>query len=84
MTSNVAPPQHSSEKSWGASRAYAGATARMSCVLTRVASSDCCASRTVVSVKWMRFSRRIQPRKRSGPSSRSRSRLPGGIGRSAS
>ena len=49
-TSNVAPPQHSSEKSSGSSRARYPAAPSMSNVLIRVANSDWCASRNVVSV----------------------------------
>ncbi len=49
-TSNVAPPHISCEKKPAARCAVACATRSMSRVRTRVASSDWCASRNVVSV----------------------------------
>ena len=52
----------------------------MSCVRMRVANSDWCASRSVVSVTSTRRSARIQRAKPSAPSSRSWSRVPLGTG----
>ena len=49
-TSYVAPPQHSTENSSGVIRPTYGAIRIRSLVRTRVASSDWCASRNVVSV----------------------------------
>ena len=66
---NEASNHISSEKSPACFRAYTGAICRMSYVRIRVASSDWCASRKVVSVTSRRGCSRTQWANFSGPSS---------------
>ncbi len=83
-TSKVAPPHSSRLKSPAPRRAVAGAMRSRSWLRTRVASSDWCASRMVVSVKRSPFRSRAQAASPSGPRASSTSRLPGGGGEARS
>ena len=83
-TSKVAPPHSSREKSPAPSRAVAGAMRSRSWLRTRVASSDWCASRMVVSVKRSPFCSRTQAASPSGPRASRMSRVPGGGGEARS
>ena len=77
--SNVAPPHISRQNRSGVQvRVRRRRSASMSYVRTRVASSDWCASRIVVSVNSSRFCSRTHSANFSGPSSFSLSRVPGG------
>ena len=67
-TSKVAPPQFSSESSGAIVCAVAGAASSSSRVRMRVASSDWCASRHVVSVRSSPSCARTALAKPSGPS----------------
>jgi len=75
-TSKVAPPHISNENTCGFALAKPSATASISSVRTRVASSDWCASRNVVSVYKILLCCRIQLQKASGPISSSLFLLP--------
>ena len=77
-TSYVAPPQHSTLSSCGVVRATCGATATRSRVRTRVASSDWCASRNVVSVTATSCCSRSARGEALGPSASRRCRQPSG------
>ena len=80
-TSYVAPPHASLESRPGSIRARNGATCSMSRVRTRVANSDWCASRNVVSVTARVFCSRSTCAQRSGPSLVSNCFDPAGTGR---
>ena len=70
-TSKVAPPQHSNENARASSLPATAAPLARSIVRTRVASSDWCASRIVVSVTSTRVCARTQRAIASGPSASS-------------
>jgi hypothetical protein len=76
--SNVAPPHISRLNKFGVRWLTASATFTRSYVRTRVASSDWCASRIVVSVNISRFCFRTHSANFSAPSSVSLSFVPGG------
>ena len=76
--SNVAPPHISRLKSPGVRQATADATASMSKDRTRVASSDWCASRNVVSVTSNFFCLTVHWANFRAPISKSNWRVPGG------
>ena len=77
-TSKVAPPRIPARTVAAACARKTGATASMSAVRMRVANSDWCASRIVVSVSSTRCSHFIHSAKPLGPSSFRRSRVPVG------
>ena len=79
-TSYVAPPHASRLHSCGVVRATCPATAVRSRVRTRVASSDWCASRKVVSVTATGFCSRSDRANASGPCASSAWRVPSGAG----